>query len=703
MREHALALKKGESGRFAALDELPGDWWSLAENEPGGYQYRTVVQVLGRRVECMLDGCAGANHVTEELLVGMLNRAAELGIGTEDPRFPVVKLEKWVHPEFVHGIASGAPVPLKGAAVLRVTLLEGKTPEEARAGPEIFVRCKIAARGSSDWHGLILGGRALDCASRMGLGFRPGPEHHILDTLSIRIPRCEDYTRVRKDRAYAFEARLSSLDGAGCFEPGGAEPLELAPGDGVLVPVEREVQSSTDGSLTEAVFPVDCGVEAVPGLWTTGAAEGFVLLAAQELDHTLEPGDVVAEVRSGLVETAACDCGAVETNFFSVGEEGPCETCGVAKAPESSDGCFCCGCGDRTAVRSYQGCSSCARTRGRRSAVEDPAVVTFLGNIPEENSWWDAPGGVASVWGRRFKADELSSPTVKDQPFETCLLQRSGEAWRLWDTRDLRSGPSVALSGDVPVTERLAVFRTRRAPKWAGWVKGSATSGLKGSAAARDSSAADTASNPSYHIVESWDIEKMMEEPPTDYYYDRLSEDLRKRHPQADSHLIDHLVSLEAFLDKSILFGFSFGINKAEVAVAEGKLLGHKIGRSGSSPDEERCQAVVDFPPLREKLHIQQFLGCANWLRGYLPAEYGHAAKVLGQWQKPGAEFPEGGLGAGATAGCKAFKAIKQMMQRHICLASFDEAAAADIHMGRAPSSRSRMLRASRSGGQFCR
>ena len=120
--------------------------------------------------------------------------------------------------------------------------------------------------------------------------------------------------------------------------------------------------------------------------------------------------------------------------------------------------------------------------------VDDPAVVTYLGNVPKENSWWDAPGGVASVWGRRPKADELSSPSVQDKPFETCLLQRSGEAWRLSDTRDLRSGPSVALSGDVPVTERLAVFRTRRAPKWAGWVKGSATSGLKGSAAARDSS-----------------------------------------------------------------------------------------------------------------------------------------------------------------------------------------------------------------------
>ena len=188
------------------------------------------------------------------------------------------------------------------------------------------------------------------------------------------------------------------MDGAGCFEPGGtdrellrysgAEPLELAPGDGVLVPVEREVQSSADGSLTEAVFPVDCG----DCLWTTGAAEGFVLLAAQELDHTLEPGDVVAEVRSGLVETAACDCGAVETNFFSVGEEGPCETCGVAKAPESSDGCFSCGSGDRTAVRSYQGCSSCARDPRTAECLHSRRSVQYPGCC------------VRPVWGRLVRA-----------------------------------------------------------------------------------------------------------------------------------------------------------------------------------------------------------------------------------------------------------------------------------------------------------
>ena len=53
--------------------------------------------------------------MTEELVVSMLDKAAELGITPDDPRFPVVQLERWVYPEFVHGIASGAPVPLKGA------------------------------------------------------------------------------------------------------------------------------------------------------------------------------------------------------------------------------------------------------------------------------------------------------------------------------------------------------------------------------------------------------------------------------------------------------------------------------------------------------------------------------------------------------------------------------------------------------------
>ena len=83
----------------------------------------------------------------------------------------------------------------------------------------------------------------------------------------------------------------------------------------------------------------------------------------------------------------------------------------------------------------------------------------------------------------------------------------------------------------------------------------------------------------------------------TDAYYEALAKDLRDRHKKACPHLLDHLVSLEAFLDKSILFGFSFGINKAEVCVAEGRLLGHKIGRNGSAPDEERGWELAPWVP----------------------------------------------------------------------------------------------------------
>ena len=34
-----------------SLDELPQLWWQVAEDEADGYQYRTVVRVLGKNVE----------------------------------------------------------------------------------------------------------------------------------------------------------------------------------------------------------------------------------------------------------------------------------------------------------------------------------------------------------------------------------------------------------------------------------------------------------------------------------------------------------------------------------------------------------------------------------------------------------------------------------------------------------------------------
>ena len=45
-------------------------------------------------------------------------------------------------------------------------------------------------------------------------------------------------------------------------------------------------------------------------------------------------------------------------------------------------------------------------------------------------------------------------------------------------------------------------------------------------------------------------MEKLAELAPTDYYYEKLLAGLLSRHPKADKHLLDHLVSLEAFLEE---------------------------------------------------------------------------------------------------------------------------------------------------------
>ena len=71
------------------------------------------------------------------------------------------------------------------------------------------------------------------------------------------------------------------------------------------------------------------------------------------------------------------------------------------------------------------------------------------------------------MWTRRPKAEDLASMDPEKVPFETCLLQKLGEScWTIWDTRDLNFHQSAVLEDALPVTERLAVFRTRRGPKW---------------------------------------------------------------------------------------------------------------------------------------------------------------------------------------------------------------------------------------------
>ena len=75
------------------LTDLPESWFVPAPNERGGYQYRTQTLIFGKYVETLLDGCAGSNNVTEEMIVGMINIAYREGIKSTDP--PGTPLFSW--------------------------------------------------------------------------------------------------------------------------------------------------------------------------------------------------------------------------------------------------------------------------------------------------------------------------------------------------------------------------------------------------------------------------------------------------------------------------------------------------------------------------------------------------------------------------------------------------------------------------------
>ena len=139
------------------------------------------------KTNLMLDGGAGVNSTAEEIVVGSINVAHARGMTADHPDFPVAQLERWPEPEFVTGIVKGEEIQILGAVVFRVKMIElGKN-----TGPTLYVRCKIFKAGRSDWVGIILGARALDCQERCGLGYRPTAGGHAFESLGIVMERTE--------------------------------------------------------------------------------------------------------------------------------------------------------------------------------------------------------------------------------------------------------------------------------------------------------------------------------------------------------------------------------------------------------------------------------------------------------------------------------------------------------------------------------
>ena len=209
----AKGRKKGKAGRSEERKERRTT--SLARPTPetlvdGSTEQQRRIPIPdgceNRGSMCLLDGCAGCNSIAEEVVVGAIRTALEQGIGPGNDKFPVAQLERWPQEEVVMGLANDAPIKLKGAVVMRVLLpdVNGQKTEE------ILVRAKVIAKGLSTWHGLILGGRALDAVERGGLGFRPAASTHIFDALGVRLWRKEgmepfpDHAYPFPDHAYPF-------------------------------------------------------------------------------------------------------------------------------------------------------------------------------------------------------------------------------------------------------------------------------------------------------------------------------------------------------------------------------------------------------------------------------------------------------------------------------------------------------------------
>ena len=593
---------KGNSNDLMSLDQLPKRWWTDAPNCKGGYQYQTEVKVLDRYVGCLLDGCAGCNSVTEEVVMGAIRTALQQGIGPDHEKFPVAQLERWPQEEVVMGLANDAPIKLKGAVVMRVQMpdVSGQKVEE------ILVRAKIIGKGLSTWHGLILGGRALDAVERGGLGFRPAASCHVFDALGVKLPRKEEMEPF-PDRAYPFVSIPKSLfDQAWDLDKEmeneevtvtgdllvSAENLVLEPmsGDWIKVTSQEGLPSRQLCGRETVILPVKgAKVEVVPGMWDPDCVEGEVYVSVEDTEVVISKGEPLCVAVPAAIEQKVCpNCEVVEAAAWISGPE--CRVCKEVQLPANRGAdVLCKRCGSRMVERARKGCARCrpSQLNGR------PQVVLPLAGL---------------------------------MAFLTA---------------------GVAAKGAPDIIAKGAMSEVNSVP------------------------------DSVFHIVETpGALDLMAEESPTDEYYQLLREDMQKRYPDASVHLLDHLEALEAFLDRSILAGMTFGIEKACVAVVEGELLGHVVGRSGARSNPERTKAVAGFPPLKEKLHIQQFLGCTNFLRNYLPPQYGYCAKVLGQYMKGTEKIPESGLGLGETQGDKAVKAIKLMAQRSIELAVLDEASA---------------------------
>ena len=147
------------------LSDLPSKCWTEKANESRGHQYCARIRFGPVVLDVMFDSGAGLNTIPEAALLSIINACEAAGIRMSDVRHPVIELESWAEQETCKGVASGVSVPLVGAVVLAMMLVDRNTGKTKT----ISARFKILKSGTTDWVPTILGGMAIDsCKGRLG-------------------------------------------------------------------------------------------------------------------------------------------------------------------------------------------------------------------------------------------------------------------------------------------------------------------------------------------------------------------------------------------------------------------------------------------------------------------------------------------------------------------------------------------------------
>ena len=154
-----------------------------------GLLLQVDVETPGMVHGLLFDGGSVLSLVMEEVLVSILNAAAERGLTTDSSEWPLAGLERW--PDAQGDVLAGTvsadnALKLRGLVYLRVTL------RDVSGTTQLYIfKLFILRKGSGRWPGLLLGAPVLD-APPLGLGHRATLCGHVLTALNMTLPRLED-------------------------------------------------------------------------------------------------------------------------------------------------------------------------------------------------------------------------------------------------------------------------------------------------------------------------------------------------------------------------------------------------------------------------------------------------------------------------------------------------------------------------------